>query len=208
MRVRAQYSGGLELRAAWNQSCRLYWIVGLFSLFSNLMMLTGPIYMLQVYGRVLGSKSQETLVALSLLVVLLYGVMGVLDWSRGRIMTRVGARFQNALDERVFAAVLQRSAKGADFHSQTGLRNIEAIRRFVAAPVFLACFDLPWAPIFLDRYFYTSSNAGLAGGCGCLGVGDTDMSEPMVYAPIPKCCRSFEVPSRRDLQIRCVTKQR
>jgi ABC-type protease/lipase transport system fused ATPase/permease subunit len=64
MRVRAQHSGGLELRAAWNQSCRLYWIVGLFSLFSNLMMLIGPIYMLQVYDRVLGSKSQETLVAL------------------------------------------------------------------------------------------------------------------------------------------------
>lgn len=79
MRVRAQHSGGLELSAAWNQSCRLYWIVGLFSLFSNLMMLTGPIYMLQVYDHVLGSKSQETLVALSLLVILLYGVMGVLD---------------------------------------------------------------------------------------------------------------------------------
>ena len=168
MRVRAQHSGGLELRAAWNQNCRLYWIVGLFSLFSNLMMLTGPIYMLQVYDRVLGSKSQETLVALSLLVVLLYGVMGVLDWSRGRIMTRVGARFQNALDEQVFAAVLQRSAKGADFHSQTGLRNIEAIRRFVAAPVFLACFDLPWAPIFLIGIFILHPMLGWLAVAGVL----------------------------------------
>jgi len=168
MKVRAQHSGDLELRAAWNQNCRPYWIVGLFSLFSNLMMLTGPIYMLQVYDRVLGSKSQETLVALSLLVVLLYGVMGVLDWSRGRIMTRVGARFQNALDEQVFAAVLQRSAKGADFHSQTGLRNIEAIRRFMAAPVFLACFDLPWAPIFLIGIFILHPMLGWLAVAGAL----------------------------------------
>ena len=168
MKVRAQHSGDLELRAAWNQNCRPYWIVGLFSLFSNLMMLTGPIYMLQVYDRVLGSKSQETLVALSLLVVLLYGVMGVLDWSRGRIMTRVGARFQNALDEQVFAAVLQRSAKGADFHSQTGLRNIEAIRRFMAAPVFLACFNLPWAPIFLIGIFILHPMLGWLAVAGAL----------------------------------------
>jgi len=168
MKVRAQHSGDLELRAAWNQNCRPYWIVGLFSLFSNLMMLTGPIYMLQVYDRVLGSKSQETLVALSLLVVLLYGVMGVLDWSRGRIMTRVGARFQNALDEQVFAAVLQRSAKGADLHSQTGLRNIEAIRRFMAAPVFLACFDLPWAPIFLIGIFILHPMLGWLAVAGAL----------------------------------------
>ena len=57
-------------------------------------MLTGPIYMLQVYYRVLGSRSEATLIALTMLVALLYGMMGLLDFARGRIMGRVGANFQ------------------------------------------------------------------------------------------------------------------
>ena len=65
-------------------------------------MLTGPLYMLQVYDRVLGSRSEATLLAMTLLVAFLYGTMGVLDYTRGRIMARVGTRFQDRLDKRVF----------------------------------------------------------------------------------------------------------
>ncbi|MBR9766860.1 MAG: hypothetical protein GYB46_00290 [Rhodobacteraceae bacterium] len=57
-------------------------------------MLTGPTYMLQVYGRVLGRRSEATLIALTMLVAVLYGMLGLLDFSRGRIMGRVGANFQ------------------------------------------------------------------------------------------------------------------
>ena len=92
--------GREELRSARRQSRPLYWFVGIFSFFANMLMLTGPIYMLQVYDRVLGSRSVETLVALSILVAFLYGMMGILDYSRGRIMARVGARFQARLDRR------------------------------------------------------------------------------------------------------------
>ena len=79
--------GNAELRAARSKSRTLYWIVGLFSMFANLLLLTGPMYMLQVYDRVLGSKSEETLIALSLLVVLLYGVMGILDCTQPSHLT-------------------------------------------------------------------------------------------------------------------------
>ncbi len=58
--------------------------------------------MLQIYDRVLGSRSVETLLALTLLVAFLYGIMGLLDYSRSRIMARVGVRFQARLDQRVF----------------------------------------------------------------------------------------------------------
>ena len=102
--------GREELRQVRKRSRGLYWAVGLFSAFANLLMLTGPLYMLQVYDRVLGSGSQETLVALSLLVVFLYSMMGILDFTRGRIMARVGARFQDDLDRRVFDAVVRKSA--------------------------------------------------------------------------------------------------
>ena len=82
-----------ELRAARMESRALYWFVAVFGFFANLLMLTGPLYMLQVYDRVLGSRSEETLIALTLLVAFLYGMMGVLDYTRGRIMARAGARF-------------------------------------------------------------------------------------------------------------------
>ena len=153
MKNRITELGGAELRAARGESRGFYWIVALFSLFANLLMLTGPMYMLQVYDRVLGSKSQETLVALSLLVVFLYTIMGILDFTRGRIMARVGARFQSALDRRVFDAVIRKSALAPDLKTQSGLNDLEAIQRFITSPVLLAFFDLPWTPIFLAGIF-------------------------------------------------------
>ncbi len=138
-----------ELRAARRQSRSLYWIVGVFSFFANMLMLTGPLYMLQVYDRVLGSRSEETLVALSLLVVFLYGIMGVLDYTRGRIMARAGARFQAALDKRVFDAMIRRSAVAQDTAAQTGLGDLQSIQRLISSPVLSAFFDIPWTPVFL-----------------------------------------------------------
>jgi len=140
-------AGLTELRAARSQSKVLYWTVALFSLFANLLMLTGPMYMLQVYGRVLGSRSEETLIALSLLVVFLYSVMGILDYTRGRIMARVGAQFQASLDRRVFDAVVRKSAVAPDMRTQSGLADLESIQKFLTSPVLLAFFDLPWTPI-------------------------------------------------------------
>ena len=142
-------SGREELRSVRRQSRSLYWIVGLFSVFANLLMLTGPLYMLQVYDRVLGSRSVATLVALSLLVVFLYGVMGVLDYTRGRIMARVGARFQAARDKRVFDAMIRRSSVAPDPAAQTGLADLESVQRLIASPVLMAVFDIPFTPVFL-----------------------------------------------------------
>ena len=144
------YKNGLdELRGIRRRSRNLYWAVGLFSFFANMLMLTGPLYMMQVYDRVLGSRSEQTLVALSLLVVFLYGMMGLLDYSRGRIMARVGARLQAALDRRVFDAMIRRSALTSDPVAQTGLSDLESVQRLMASPVLMAGFDMPWTPIFL-----------------------------------------------------------
>ncbi|MDP4032705.1 MAG: ABC transporter transmembrane domain-containing protein, partial [Pseudorhodobacter sp.] len=78
----------------------------LFSVFVNLLMLTGPLYMLQVYDRVLGSRSEATLVALTILMVSLFLAMGVLDHARSRLLARIGVRLQARLDRRVFEAAL------------------------------------------------------------------------------------------------------
>lgn len=145
--------GRQELRQVLAKSRGLFWAVGLFSLFANLLMLTGPLYMLQVYDRVLGSGSEETLIALSLLVVFLYGVMGILDYTRGRVMARVGARFQSDLDRRVFDAVVRKSAVAPDVKTQTGLADLESVQRLLTSPVLMALFDMPWTPVFFAAIF-------------------------------------------------------
>jgi ATP-binding cassette subfamily C protein len=126
----------------------MFWAVGLFSSFVNLLMLTGPIYMLQVYDRVLSSRSIETLVALSLLVVFLYSMMGLLDFARGRVMARLGARFQARLERRVFDAAMWRAADQGGT-PVSGMRDLEQVQRLMTAPVSTAVFDIPWTPIFL-----------------------------------------------------------
>ncbi|SEN21397.1 type I secretion system permease/ATPase [Palleronia pelagia] len=139
-----------ELRQTRAESRRLFWAVGVFSLFVNLLMLTGPLYMLQVYDRVLGSRSEATLVALTALMAFLFLIMGVLDFARGRILARVGARFQSNLDRRVFAAMVRKAAIAPDSESeQNNLRDLESVQRLLSSPVLTAFFDMPWTPIFL-----------------------------------------------------------
>lgn len=106
--------------------------------------------MLQVYDRVLGSRSEETLIALSILVAFLYGIMGILDYTRGRVMARIGARFQSHLDRRVFSAVMRKSATGQTTGvASTGLGDLESVQRLMVSPALSAGFDIPWTPFFL-----------------------------------------------------------
>ncbi|MDJ0992637.1 MAG: type I secretion system permease/ATPase [Dinoroseobacter sp.] len=140
-----------------------------FGVFVNVLMLTGPLFMLQVYDRVLGSGSQETLVALFALVAGLYALYGVLDYARGRVMARVGVRYFDHLAKRVFTAAIQRDALGTKTGCRHGaLGDLEAVRNALSAPGFLALFDLPWTPFFLMAIFVFHPLLGwaaLAGGC-------------------------------------------
>lgn len=161
-------AGREELIAARRKSRTLYWAVGIFSFFVNLLMLTGPLYMLNVYDRVLGSRSVETLLALSVLVAFLYGMMGILDYARGRVMGRVGARFQSRLDRRVFGAVLKATTLSrAPKEAATGMRDLESVQRLITSPALMAVFDIPWTPIFILGIFIFHPMMGylaLAGG--------------------------------------------
>lgn len=160
------YPQGLkELRTVRNRNVPTFMAVGLFSVFVNLLMLTGPIYMLQIYDRVLGSRSEETLVALSILAISLYAVMGVLDWARGRVLARVGARFQQDLDERVFRAGLAtRTAR----NDGKALDDLEAVQRVFSSQVLFAVFDMPWTPVFAAAIFIFHPWLGALAVCGGL----------------------------------------
>ena len=161
--------GRAELIKARSESRALYWLVGLFSFFVNMLMLAGPLYMLNVYDRVLGSRSIETLIALSVLVAFLYGCMGILDFVRGRVMGRIGARFQAQMDRRVFAAVLKATTlHRAPREAATGLRDLEAVQRLITSPALMAVFDLPWAPLFFMGIFVFHPLMGILALVGAL----------------------------------------
>ena len=147
-------NGNRELRAALGESRRLFVSVGLFSVFVNLLMLTGPIFMLQVYDRVLTSRSEATLLTLVVITAFLFLMMGVLDHARGRVLARAGARLQARLDARVLRAVLTRAVSPADrSRPATGVRDLEAIQRFASGTGPFAFFDAPWTPVFLCVLF-------------------------------------------------------
>ena len=148
--------------------------IGLFSVFVNILMLTGSLFMLQVYDRVLGSRSEETLVALVVLVSMLYAIMGMLDYARGRIAARIGAGFQAGLDARVFDVLMRRAVSSEErARPATGLHDVEAIQRLLSSPALFAFFDLPWTPFFLGAIFIFHWQLGvvaLIGGAALISI--------------------------------------
>ncbi|MEM9583869.1 MAG: type I secretion system permease/ATPase [Pseudomonadota bacterium] len=185
MRQGATQSGRAELAAA-HRNCRsLLWVAFLFSVFVNLLMLTGPLYMLQVYDRVLSSRSEETLIALSLLVAFLYLMMATLDYARGRILARIGTRMRTKLDRRVFDAMLRKSARTPDGQgSKSGMRDLDALQALFSSPALLALFDLPWTPLFLAAIFVFHPWLGyLALAGGALLICLTILNQRLTKAP-------------------------
>ena len=152
-----------------------------FGIAQNLLLMTGPLYMLQVYDRVLVSRSEPTLAALTGLLVVLYAAMGVLDHARARLMARLGARWLHRLDRRVFAAALSRgTAVPGDPAAWAAQRDLEAVQRFLSSPAPLALFDLPWTPLFAGAIFLFHPWLGwLALGGGALLVALAGLNQVM-----------------------------
>src|SRR5713226_3237940 len=121
----------------------------IFSLFINLLALVSPLYMLQVYDRVLGSRNEWTLVFLTLIAVFLYLVYGSLEALRSRVLIRGGARFENVLRtplfETTFSATLRRTA-GTEAQP---FRDADTVREFLTGHGMLGFFDMPWVPLFV-----------------------------------------------------------
>lgn len=186
MKPHDESAGRRELSEAKGKCRPLYTVIFLFSLFVNILMFTGPIYMLQTYDRVLVSRSEETLLALSILVVFLFIAMGLLDHARGRINARLGARLQDGLDRRVFEAALrQLTIAPQDPNALAAQHDLEAVQRYLSSPVHLALFDIPWSPLFLGAIFVFHPLLGwlALAGVTCL-IGITFLNQSLMRAPL------------------------
>jgi PrtD family type I secretion system ABC transporter len=128
--------------------------VGLLSGVINVLMLTGALFMLQIYDRVLPSRSVPTLVGLIVLVAALYAFQGVLDFIRGRMLVRIGRTLDDDLNERAFDAVVQIPLRvRGDADSLRPIRDLDQVRGFLSSLGPTALFDLPWMPIYLAICF-------------------------------------------------------
>lgn len=126
--------------------------LGLISLVSNLLLLTGPIFMLQVYDRVLASHSIPTLVALFSLVVVLYTFYAFVEFLRSRMMIRVASIVHEAISAQMFRTSIRLRMAGGTAAIDP-LRDVDSLRQFVAGPGPISLLDLPWLPIYLSVLF-------------------------------------------------------
>jgi ATP-binding cassette subfamily C protein EexD len=132
-----------------------------FSFCINMLMLFPSIYMLQVYDRVLGSSSVDTLLMLTLLAVMIFVLLGILEWVRSQILIRVSARFDLLLNERLYKVLFQQAIVSGGKSSAQPLSDLLVIRQFLTGNGLFAFFDAPWLPIYVALLFLFSPAFGL-----------------------------------------------
>ncbi len=153
--------------------------VGVFSSAVNILTLTGSLYMLQVYDRVLVSRSVETLVVLSLIALLAFALQGALDVLRSRMLARIGARIDEQLSPLAFAAATTLPLKGASAaEALQPVRDADQLRSFLGGNGPSALFDIPFIPVFVAGCFLLHPWLGwFAVGGAALIVGLTAITE-------------------------------
>ncbi|WP_417551906.1 type I secretion system permease/ATPase [Marinomonas fungiae] len=142
-----------DLGSALKASKRGFIAAGFFSLFINILMLTAPFYMLQVYDRVVASRSLETLLFLTLIMIFLFGVLGVLEWVRSRILVRVSNQIDQFLSHRVYTAMFKAGVKVPNKRTAQPLSDLTSIRQFMTGNGLFAFFDAPWLPLYIGLMF-------------------------------------------------------
>jgi PrtD family type I secretion system ABC transporter len=150
-----------EVRAALATCRGAFLMTAAFSAFINLLMLVSPLYMMQVYDRVLHSRSEATLLMLTLITVGLLGVMALLEVIRSRILVRVGGRMDQLLSERVLSAQFQASLHRIGANPGQASRDFDTVRQFLTGAGIFAFFDAPWTPLILAVMFMFHPVLGL-----------------------------------------------
>jgi len=164
-------------------ACRGYFLTAaLFSLAINLLYLAGPLYMLQVYDRVIASGSVTTLVMLTIALVIAFAALAGLDMVRSRVLARAGVRLDRLLSGRVVAATVEHFG-GAASGGQL-LRDFDTVRQFITGSGVTALFDLPWVPLYIAVIFLLHPWLGLfALGSAIVLVGAAIVNEWLVRQP-------------------------
>jgi len=168
------------------RTCRSAFIgLGVISCMINVLYLTGSLFMLEVYDRVLPSRSVPTLIGLAILAAGMYFFQGTLDMIRGRVLGRIGTALDEALNRRVFDTMVRLPlVVGSRNEGLQPLRDLDNVRSFLAGAGPGAFFDLPWLPFYLAICFAFHVLIGLTALVGAIIlVGLTLVTEYMSREP-------------------------
>jgi PrtD family type I secretion system ABC transporter len=151
-------------------ACRgAFYGTALISGMSNILMLTGAMFMLEIYDRVLPSRSMPTLVGLLVLAATLFTALGILDAIRGRILVRIGGALDETLSGRVYDTLMRLPLRvGARSDGTQPLRDLDAVRSYLSGLGPVALFDLPWIPLYLAICFAFHPLIGFAALAGAI----------------------------------------
>ena len=142
-----------QLQAALRRCRKGFVGVTMFSAMANILMLVAPVYMLQMYDRVLTSASYETLIVLTVVAIFLLACFGMLDWVRQRMMARIALFLNYEVLDDVLAGVFRGSLQRFRQSANQPVRDLDTVRQFISSPPALAFFDAPWAPVFIAAIF-------------------------------------------------------
>lgn len=140
----------------------------IFSFFTNLLMFVGPLYMLQIYDRVLSSRNEMTLVMLTAIAIILLISYGLLEFTRSRLLVRAGMQFDEVLANPVFHRVVKKQTALPGGNAQLALTDIDKVREFMTGQGILSFFDAPWVPLFLALCFAFHPWLGLVATIGAV----------------------------------------
>lgn len=158
------------LDAAYAQFRRIGATTFIFSFAINCLQFVAPLYMLQIYDRVLGTRNEVTLLMISLITLFLMIVFGLLEFIRSRVLVRAGMQFDDVLSSEIFSRAVKMRLKNPQGGAEFVLSDGNKIREFLTGSGILAFFDAPWAPLFIFVCFLFHTWLGFLALCGAIVI--------------------------------------
>jgi len=152
-----------EIREVLSKFKKTFIQIGIFSFFINLLVLAAPFYMLAVYDVVMPSKSIETLIFVTLLILIFFIGMGLLDFVRNKILIIIANKMDALVNEKIYNAAFELALKNPGKNTSQPLNDLNKIKAFLSGNAILSFFDIPWFPIYIGIMFLFDPIYGLYG---------------------------------------------
>lgn len=157
-----------EIADAIRTRTRVFWSIGIFTAFINLLMLVPSVYMLQVYDRVLPSRNEITLLMLTLIMLGMFAMMSLLEYIRSMVVICISNQLDMRLNTRVYTAVYEANIKNGSSDAGQMLNDLTNLRQFLTGSALFTFFDVPWFPVYLSVIFLFTPWLGLFALLGAL----------------------------------------
>ena len=152
-----------HLREVLKRFKRTFIEIGIFSFFVNILMLAAPLYMLAVYDIVMPSKSIDTLIFVTAIIITFFVGMGILDFIRSKILLILSSKLDSMINEKIYDASFNLALKYPGKNTSQPFNDLNKIKAFLSGNAVLSFFDIPWFPIYIGIMFLFDPIYGIYG---------------------------------------------